>query len=201
MPVTAFAGLLAAGSMAGVPLFLGFVAKEQFYDTVRHFGQTGMWPGAVLVGAAVAASAFLGAAGLVSGVSPFVGRLVAPTDIHEAPASLWLGPLVLGAVGLAVGLVPALVGSPLRLATAAVTGDAAPVSLAVWHGFSVTLVLSAVTLIGSLCLFMRTRLDPKSWMAPHARDRTAVHARAVGARRDQRHRRARRCKAPLSDGT
>ena len=50
MPVTAVAALLAAGSMAGVPLFLGFVAKEQFYDTVRHFGQTGMWPGVVLVG-------------------------------------------------------------------------------------------------------------------------------------------------------
>jgi len=164
MPVTAFAGLLAAGSMAGVPLFLGFIAKEQFYDTVRHFGQTGMWPGAVLVGAAVAASAFLGAAGLVSGVAPFVGRLVAPADTHEAPASLWLGPLVLGGVGLAVGLVPALVEAPLRLATAAVTGDAAPVSLALWHGFSVTLMLSVVTLVGSACLFVgRERIRSRGW--------------------------------------
>jgi multicomponent Na+:H+ antiporter subunit A len=74
MPVSAIAGLLAAASMAGVPLFLGFVAKEQFYDTLRHFGATGIWPDAVLLGAAVAASAFLGAAGLVAGVSPFVGR-------------------------------------------------------------------------------------------------------------------------------
>ena len=74
MPVTAVAARLAAGSMAGVPLFFGFVAKEQFYDSVRHFGQFGVWPGVVLVAAAVAASALLGAAGLMAGVSPFVGR-------------------------------------------------------------------------------------------------------------------------------
>ena len=126
----------------------------------------------------------------MAGVSPFVGRLVAPTDTHEAPASLWLGPLVLGGVGLVVGLVPALVDAPLRLAAAAVTGDAAPVSLAVWHGFSVTLLLSAVTLIGSLCLFMCTRADPAPRMATRARNGTAVHARAVGARLPQRRRRA-----------
>ena len=154
MPVTAVAAMLAAGSMAGVPLLFGFVAKEQFYDSVRHFGQFGMWPGMVLVVAAVAASALLGAAGLMAGVSPFVGRPTAPIDTHEAPPSLWLGPLVLGGVGLVVGLVPALVDAPLRLAAAAVTGDAVPVSLALWHGFSVTLLLSVVTLIGSLSLFM-----------------------------------------------
>ena len=154
MPVTAVAAMLAAGSMAGVPLLFGFVAKEQFYDSVRHFGQFGMWPGVVLVVAAVAASALLGAAGLMAGVSPFVGRPTAPIDTHEPPPSLWLGPLVLGGVGLVVGLVPALVDAPLRLAAAAVTGDAVPVSLALWHGFSVTLLLSVVTLIGSLSLFM-----------------------------------------------
>ena len=154
MPVTAVAAMLAAGSMAGVPLLFGFVAKEQFYDSVRHVEQFGVWPGMVLVVAAVAASALLGAAGLMAGVSPFVGRPTVLKDTHEPPPSLWLGPLVLGGVGLVVGLVPALVDAPLRLAAAAVTGDAAPVSLALWHGFSVTLLLSVVTLIGSLSLFM-----------------------------------------------
>ena len=153
MPVTAAAAMLAAGSMAGVPLLFGFVAKEQFYDSVRHVGQFGMWPGMALVTAAVAASALLGAAGLMAGVSPFVGRSTGLKDANEPPPSLWLGPLVLGGVGLVVGLVPALVDAPLGLAAAAVTGDALPVGLTLWHGFSATLLLSAVTLIGSLSLF------------------------------------------------
>ena len=194
MPVTAVAAMLAAGSMAGVPLLFGFVAKEQFYDSVRHFGQFGMWPGMVLVAAAVAASALLGAAGLMAGVSPFVGRPTAPMDSHEAPPSLWLGPLVLGGVGLVVGLVPALVDAPLRLAATAVTGDAVPVSLALWHGFNVTLLLSVVTLIGSLGFFMSSGHDQAPRMATRARHRTAVHARAVDARPHQRCRRARAAK-------
>jgi multicomponent Na+:H+ antiporter subunit A len=93
MPATAVAAMLAAGSMAGVPLLFGFVAKEQFYDSLRQFGQSGMWPGMVLVAAAVAASALLGAAGLMAGVSPFVGRPMAPTETHQATPSLWLGPV------------------------------------------------------------------------------------------------------------
>ena len=90
----------------------------------------------------------------MAGVAPFFGRPRAPVDAREPPPSLWLGPLVLGGVGLIVGLVPALVDAPLRLAAAAVTGAAVTVNLALWHGVSLTLLLSAVTLIGSLSLFI-----------------------------------------------
>ena len=38
MPRTALAAALAAGSMAGIPLFFGFIAKEQFYESVGAFG-------------------------------------------------------------------------------------------------------------------------------------------------------------------
>ena len=34
MPATAIAAGLAAASMAGVPLFAGFIAKEQFYESL-----------------------------------------------------------------------------------------------------------------------------------------------------------------------
>ena len=157
MPVTAVAAMLAAGSMAGVPLFFGFVAKEQFYESVHNVEQLGTWVGVALVATAVAASAFLGAAGLMAGVAPFVGHPTAPMDSREPPPSLWLGPLVLGGVGLVVGLVPALVDAPLQLAAAAVIGDTVPVNLALWHGLSVNLLLSVVTLIGSLSLFIFSR--------------------------------------------
>ena len=41
MPLTAIAAALAAGSMAGIPLFAGFIAKEQFYDSISTFGASG----------------------------------------------------------------------------------------------------------------------------------------------------------------
>ena len=76
MPRTALAAMLAAASMAGIPLFFGFVAKEQFYESVGTFSLLGLWPG-VAISAAVVASVFLGAAGLIAGVSPFAGQTAA----------------------------------------------------------------------------------------------------------------------------
>src|SRR4029079_4976935 len=62
MPITALAAGLAAASMAGIPLFGGFIAKEQLYDTLRMSAFIGRW-GVVLTSMAVAASICLGAAG------------------------------------------------------------------------------------------------------------------------------------------
>ena len=64
--------------------------------------------------------------------------------------------------------------------TAAVTGDAVPVSLAVWHGFSVTLLLSVVTLIGSLSLFMFSGpIRRHAW--PRALGTERLYTRALSA--------------------
>ena len=70
MPRTALAAGLAAVSMAGLPLLLGFIAKEQFYEGVAGL-RASERPSGILVAAAVAASALLGAAGLLAGASPF----------------------------------------------------------------------------------------------------------------------------------
>ena len=152
MPRTALAASLAAVSMAGVPLFLGFVAKEQFYEGLLAVGAWGGVSG-ILVAAAVLASVLLGAAGLLAGTSPFYGPSMAPRDPHEAPPAMWFGPLLLGFAGLAIGVVPTLLETPLALAVAAVTRQPAPVTLSLWHGFTPTLALSALTLAGSVGLF------------------------------------------------
>lgn len=153
MPVTAVAGALAALSMAGIPLFFGFVAKEQFYESLTLLEVPGVWR-STLVAAAVAASASLGAAGLTAGLAPFVGRRTPSPAAHDAPASLWLGPLVLGSAGLIVGIIPMLAAIPVGLAATSVTRTSAQVSLAIWHGFNPTVILSAVTLAGSVVLFV-----------------------------------------------
>ena len=163
MPRTGAGAALAAASMAGIPLFAGFIAKEQFYDTIRLSALSDPWTG-ILIAAAVGASMCLGAAGFVAGIAPFRGRPAATPGVHEAPASLWLGPVILGATGFILGIVPALIVRPIALATASATGQPASVSFELWHGFNTTFALSLLTLAGTAALFvMRTRLWRLSW--------------------------------------
>jgi multicomponent Na+:H+ antiporter subunit A len=163
MPMTALAAGLAGASMAGIPLFGGFIAKEQLYDSLRMSALPGTWS-AVLTAAAVAASMCLGASGLIAGIAPFRGRSIPTPASHDAPISLWLGPLILGLAGVILGLVPGLLSAPIALAGAAVTGTVPEVSLVPWHGFTLTFALSAVTLGASVALFTyRGRLWGLAW--------------------------------------
>ena len=166
MPATALAAGLAAASMAGIPLFGGFIAKEQLYESIRLAVLPGRW-GDVLTAVAIGASMCLGAAGLIAGIAPFRGRSMPSPAPHDAPVSLWLGPFILGVAGVMMGLFPGLLSAPIALAAMATTGTASGAPLALWHGFTITLALSAVTLAGSLVLFMyRHRLWRCAW--PHA---------------------------------
>jgi multicomponent Na+:H+ antiporter subunit A len=179
MPATALAAGLAAASMAGIPFFGGFIAKEQLYDTIRLAALPGGWVD-VLTAAAVAASMCLGAAGLIAGIAPFRGRSVPAPAPHDAPASLWLGPLMLGIAGVMLGLFPGLVSAPLAVAATAVTGTRSSITLSLWHGFTSTLALSAATLAGSVALFMyRRRLWRLAW--PHALQTEHVYSRTLMA--------------------
>jgi multicomponent Na+:H+ antiporter subunit A len=165
MPRTAIGAALAAGSMAGVPLFAGFIAKEQFYESLRMSALPGMWS-VVLVALAVAASMCLGAAGFIAGIGPFRGRSMTTPASHDAPPSLWLGPMMLGAVGVILGVLPGLVAGPVALAAESVTGARTTVTFVLWHGFTATLLLSILTLAGSAALFMfRARLWRLRWPA------------------------------------
>ncbi len=139
MPFTAACGGLAALSMLGVPPFLGFLAKEHFYEAAGH-APWSMW----LLGAAVVASALLGGAGLIAGVGPFFGRSDQRFDVHEAPLALRIGPAILALMGLAA-VVPGLVQGPLDLAVLSILREPAQVGLGLWHGFTPTLLLSLFT--------------------------------------------------------
>jgi multicomponent Na+:H+ antiporter subunit A len=163
----------------GLPLFFGFIAKEQFYESVGHLGALGMPPRLALA-AAVVASAFLGAAGLIAGVAPFIGRPTGSTEAHEAPFLLWLGPLVLCGAGLVLGLWPALLDSPLALASSAVVREPVTVSLVLWHGATVTLLLSVITLMASLGLFVSPEtIRRRAW--PRALDTERAYTLALSA--------------------
>lgn len=164
MPATALAGLLAAASMAGVPLLLGFVGKELVYEALATFGQTSS---TALLAITVLASVLLGVVGLLAGVSPFFGSLRGSAPPHTLPRRLAAPPLLLASFGLIAGVYPQAIQRPVTLAVAGITGAPTHFALALWHGFSFVLILSLVTLGGTALLYgrraqLRERIRPRS---------------------------------------
>ena len=142
MPITALAGGAAALSMAGVPLTLGFVGKDGAYEALLHAADWFPW----LLALMVLASILLGLAGLIAGVLPFRGDVALVKEVHDPAWPLWIPPLVLATGGLFVGVAPSLLNGPLSAAATAVAGTSVDASLAVWHGITPALLLSALTL-------------------------------------------------------
>ena len=155
MPITAVAAGLAALSMSGIPPFLGFVGKELIYEATQEAHLT---PTLVIAITAVAVSAnilTIVAAGLVA-IRPFYGPHVkTPKHAHEAPLSMWLGPIILAGVGLTVGLGAALFGEIIvGPAVSGILAESAHVELhLIPTKFSLTLLLSAITIGGGIGLY------------------------------------------------
>lgn len=176
MPFTAAAGVLAACSMAGVPLFLGFIAKEGFYDAVFHAGD---WSTA-LVTLAVLASVLLGVAGLMAGVLPFFGPRGRAEAAHEVSGALWGPPLLLGVAGLAGGVAPAMLDVPLGAAASSILREPGIVALHAWHGVTPTFLLSLVTLVAIAGIYAaRGVLPRRPW--PRALEAERLYTGALAA--------------------
>ncbi len=143
MPFTALGAGLAGLSMAGIPPFLGFIGKESVYEAGLASPGAMLWLTLTLLLAAVV-NLFVG---LLIAWKPFWTTLDAPlSEAHEGNVGLWLGPVLLGSLGLILGFIPGttalyIVGP----AVAATAGEAIPVSLSHWHGFNLALLLSVIT--------------------------------------------------------
>lgn len=148
MPVLAVATWLAALSLSALGPVLSFIGKEMLLasglDRAPIYGAA-----AVIAGAASVAGA------LVVGLKPFLGEPGAGAErVHEPPAGLWLGPAVLGVLGLVLGLFPGLVSSTLIApAASAVLGEPQEVELALWHGLGLPLALSGLSLLLGLLAY------------------------------------------------
>lgn len=138
MPWTRAGALLAALSMAGLPPFFGFIAKETAYAGSTH---------AFLTLLSVAASAAFVMVAMASGIRPFFGEPGAPPHApHEASPQMWMGPMILGGLGLIFGLFPSRIHSLISGARLAITPDAKASKLLLWHGLNLELLLSLITL-------------------------------------------------------
>lgn len=151
MPVTSVAAGVAALSMAGLPPLLGFLSKELSYEAILNV------PGAAWVTAGVVTTnILLVTVAVVAGIRPFLGRAIpTPRSAHEAPPSLWLGPVVLAGLSMTWGVWPALGSDSLvSAASASVLGAAVDTHMQLWHGLNLALALSAVTLIGGVIVYI-----------------------------------------------
>lgn len=154
MPVTFAIGTLAAFSMAGIPPLNEFLSKELMLDSLLHGFNAG-WAIAATLGAALSVGYALR---FVRGV--FLGpvRHDYPHAPHDPGASLWLAPAVLVGLVVLIGVLPdQSAGWLVRAAASAVTGAVSEAHLALWHGWTGALGLSALAVVGGVALLLRRR--------------------------------------------
>ncbi|MCS7060019.1 MAG: proton-conducting transporter membrane subunit [Anaerolineae bacterium] len=162
MPFTFAVALIAGLSMAGLPPLFGFLAKETLLATATHPAVPPIVEVIFPAAAVIAGALVLAQAGLVV-LDGFLGQSRSDLHPHEAPWPMWLAPAIPALASLAVGVLPEPEGLATLLAAAATAawGDKVKVSLALWTGINVPLLLSIVAVsLGVALLAVRQRVRP-----------------------------------------
>jgi multicomponent Na+:H+ antiporter subunit A len=158
MPLTALAVATATMSMAGFPLFFGFIGKEIMYqgalteEMFPHFATT----------------ITLLANSLMTAVAGIILLALSPVNAPSrwlsgrSPLPMVFGPGIMGGLCLLFGLIPWWVSDYLiQPAVRAFSVVEQEVHLAIFHGFNTPLLLSIVTLtLGGMIYFFRKRVRP-----------------------------------------
>ncbi|QCO20506.1 monovalent cation/H+ antiporter subunit A [Acinetobacter cumulans] len=158
LPFTATLTMITAASMAGVPLTNGFLSKEMFFTELLA-----NLTGPIMFGSAVVAT-FAGifavaySIRLVHGVffdGP-IGKQVPNKDAHEPAFGMRAPATLLAILCILVGLFPALLVENIvnRTAQASTQNFAFEgTHLAIWHGFNLPLLMSAIALVGGIIFY------------------------------------------------
>ncbi|GAB58824.1 monovalent cation/H+ antiporter subunit A [Rheinheimera nanhaiensis] len=160
MPITATLAMVAAAAMAGVPLLNGFLSKEMFFAETLHQHLLGSLSWVIPVLATVAAVFSVAYSMRFIHDVFFNGQPKGLTKTpHEPPRYMRVPVEVLVALCILVGLFPGyLIGDLLQAASAAVLPGAVPsYSLAIWHGFNLPLLMSALALVGGIVIYVNRK--------------------------------------------
>jgi len=160
MPHTATLAMVAASSMAGVPLLNGFLSKEMFFAETLNQSTLGSlsWMIPVL--------ATLGAAFAVAYSLRFIHDVFfngEPIDLpktpKEPPRYMKIPVEILVALCLLVGVFPGyVVEGLLNVASHAVlAGDVPSYDLAIWHGLNVPLFMSFFAMAAGITIYYNRR--------------------------------------------
>ncbi|UVJ39259.1 Na+/H+ antiporter subunit A [Arthrobacter sp. CJ23] len=181
---------IAAASMAGIPALAGFVAKESVFEAFVHFG-TGKdahpWGLAVLVGLVLGSIlTFAYSARFMWGAfatKPGVER----TPFKAIKPAFLAAPAVLSVLTIVYGLWPAPVDGWIQpyaalFAPDAGTSDAGAGHLALWHGFTPALGLTAIALAAGAAMFYgRNVVSRAQGLVPDWIDGDRAYQRTIGA--------------------
>lgn len=153
MPITFAAALLAALSMGGLPLFFGFLAKEEIYYAL----QGGNLRSILFTLVAIVGNGLMFAMAFAVALKPFIGRKVeTPKHAHEGPLLLWLGPVVLAVLGLAGGIFSTIahryISSPM---VSAIKDKAEQVTISTIPHLGMPLLLSLVTVAFGVLVYLQ----------------------------------------------
>jgi multicomponent K+:H+ antiporter subunit A len=153
MPITATLAIVAAASMAGVPLLNGFISKEMFFAEAVTLGNN-LFSDVALPAAAVVAGALSVAYSLRFVARVFFGPVPVnlPRAPHEPPRLMLIPSFILVIICLVVGVFPGYTVEPfLNTATAAILGAHTPsYNLHVWHGLNLPLLMSFIALVAGI---------------------------------------------------
>jgi multicomponent K+:H+ antiporter subunit A len=156
MPITATVATVAAGAMAGVPLLNGFLSKEMFFAEAIVAGNTsGLRFTLPIVATLAGIFSVAYSSRFIHQV--FFGPLSRdlPRTPREPTRGMLLPSAILVIACLLVGTMPAqTIGSLLDMAARSILGAALPTyELAVWHGFTLPLVMSLIALAGGVLFY------------------------------------------------
>jgi len=173
MPITAVVATVAAGAMAGVPLLNGFLSKEMFFSEAIVAGsESGLRVTFPVI--ATLASIFSVAYSVRLIHQVFFGRLsqTLPRTPHEPTRGMLLPSAALVLACLLVGILPEqTVGRMLMIAARSILDTALPVyELALWHGWTLPLMMSFLALGGGVLVYLALRrtgriMSPTPWLS------------------------------------
>lgn len=155
MPVVCGTACLAGASMAGLPPFLGFVAKEASFAALWAGGTADrLTLYATIAGSALTTAYTLrflyGAFGPAT--SPDLPRATAHGG--RTKAALWAPTALLALSGLVLGPAVGLLAPLMERYAAAFPSRGTPYHLALWHGTGLPLTLSEIAWAGGVALFV-----------------------------------------------
>jgi multicomponent K+:H+ antiporter subunit A len=160
MPYTATLAMVAAAAMAGVPLLNGFLSKEMFFVETLHQQLLGSMSWLIPVLATVAgALAVAYSARFIHDVFFNGDPIDLPKQPSEPPRYMRVPIEILVALCLIVGVFPNfIIDDILKAASFAVLGGYVPeFKVALWHGFNLPLLMSAIAVIGGLFIYTQRR--------------------------------------------
>jgi multicomponent Na+:H+ antiporter subunit A len=122
MPVTFIGAAMASLAMIGLPLTLGYFAKEEMYLGLMHW----QWSDMAVLLVLLAGNAMLAGVAMLVLVRPFLGPVLpTPKLAHEAPIAMLAGPVVLGAASIVASVMTDWLGHTLvEPGAAAILGEA-----------------------------------------------------------------------------